>query len=129
MHRKEGTAQLQVSSPGEPMGVGSGRWVGRNPYLTQNLPRRKISPMETGMHLSSWIDLRKAAATLLRTGGLLLCGISTLQAARSASVASGKNGVVVAGEKRAAEIGTRVLEKGGNAADATTAALLALSVT
>jgi len=36
---------------------------------------------------------------------------------------------VVAGEKRAAAIGTQVLEKGGNAADATTAALLALSVT
>ena len=52
-----------------------------------------------------------------------------MQAARSASVASGKNGIVVAGEKRAANIGTQVLEKGGNAADATTAALLALSVT
>ena len=81
------------------------------------------------MHLSLWIDLRKAAPTLLLAAGLLLCGTSNLQAARSASVASGKNGIVVAGEKRAADIGTQVLEKGGNAADATTAALLALSVT
>jgi len=76
-----------------------------------------------------WIDFRKAVTTLLLAGVPVFCGVSTLPAARSASVASGKNGVVVAGEKRAAEIGTRVLEKGGNAADATTAALLALSVT
>jgi gamma-glutamyltranspeptidase/glutathione hydrolase len=80
------------------------------------------------MHLSLWIDLRKAA-TLLLAAGLLLYGTSNLQAARSASVASGKNGIVVAGEKRAADIGTQVLEKGGNAVDATTASLLALSVT
>src|SRR5258705_5427079 len=90
----------------------------------------KISSIkETGMQLSSWIDLRKAATTLLLAGGMLLCGTSNLQAARSASVASGKNGIVVAGEKRAADIGTQVLKNGGNAADATTAALLALSVT
>ena len=81
------------------------------------------------MRLSLWIDLRKAATTLLLATGLLLSGTSHLQAARSASVASGKNGIVVAGEKRAADIGTQVLEKGGNAADAATAALLALSVT
>ena len=79
--------------------------------------------------LSLWIHSRKAAITLLPAAGLLLCGTINLQAARSASVASGKNGVVVAGEKRAADIGTQVLERGGNAADATTAALLALSVT
>ena len=81
------------------------------------------------MHLSLWIDLPKAATTLLLAGGLLLYGTSNLQAARSASVASGKKGIVVAGEKRAADIGTQVLEKGGNAADAATASLLALSVT
>ena len=81
------------------------------------------------MRLSLWIDLRKAATTLLLAGALLLSGTSHLQAARSASVASGKNGIVVAGEKRAADIGTQVLEKGGNAADAATAALLVLSVT
>ena len=78
------------------------------------------------MHLSLRSKLRKAATTLLLTGGLLLSGTSSLQAR---SVASGKNGLVVAGEKRAAAIGTQVLENGGNAADATTAALLALSVT
>jgi gamma-glutamyltranspeptidase / glutathione hydrolase len=81
------------------------------------------------MRLSLWIDVRKAAPALLLAGGLLLSGTGNLQAARSASVASGKNGIVVAGEKRAADIGTQVLKKGGNAADATTAALLALSVT
>jgi len=80
------------------------------------------------MHLSLRSKLRKAATTLLLTGGLLLSGTSNLLA-RSPSVASGKNGVVVAGEKRAADIGTRVLENGGNAVDATTASLLALSVT
>jgi gamma-glutamyltranspeptidase / glutathione hydrolase len=81
------------------------------------------------MHFSFGIELRKATTTLFLAGGLLLYGTSNLQAARSASVASGKNGIVVAGEKSAADIGTQVLEKGGNAADATTAALLALSVT
>ncbi len=81
------------------------------------------------MHFSLGIELRKAATTLFLTGGLFLYGTSNLQAARSASVASGKNGIVVAGEKRAADIATQVLEEGGNAADATTAALLALSVT
>ena len=80
------------------------------------------------MHLSLRSKLRNAATTLLLTGGLLLSVTSNLQA-RSPSVASGKNGVVVAGEKRAAAIGTQVLENGGNAVDATTAALLALSVT
>jgi gamma-glutamyltranspeptidase/glutathione hydrolase len=81
------------------------------------------------MHFSLWVELRKASTALLLVGGLLLCGTSNLQAERSTSVASGKSGVVVAGEKRAADIGIQVLEKGGNAADATTAALLALSVT
>jgi gamma-glutamyltranspeptidase/glutathione hydrolase len=82
------------------------------------------------MHFLLCIDLRKGATALLLAAGLLLCTTTNLQAAgRSASVASGKYGIVVAGEKRAADIGTQVLEKGGNAADATTAALLALSVT
>jgi gamma-glutamyltranspeptidase len=81
------------------------------------------------MHFALGIDLSKTATTLFLAGGLLLDGTNNLQASRSASVASGKNGIVVAGEKRAADIGTQVLEKGGNAADATTAALLALSVT
>ncbi len=76
-----------------------------------------------------WNGLRKPATALLLAAGLLLYGTTHLHAARSASVASGKNGIVVAGEKRAAEIGTQVLGKGGNAADAATAALLALSVT
>ncbi|MGB2668148.1 MAG: gamma-glutamyltransferase [Candidatus Acidiferrum sp.] len=81
------------------------------------------------MHFSLAMNLSKTATTLFLAGGLLLYGTSNLQAPRSGSVASGKNGIVVAGEKRAADIGTQVLEKGGNAADAATAALLALSVT
>src|SRR5690242_4180500 len=80
------------------------------------------------MSLSVRIELRKKTTALLLSGGMVLLGASHLQAAQP-SVASGKNGVVVAGEKRAADIGTQVLEKGGNAADAATAALLALSVT
>src|SRR5262249_29787241 len=92
--------------------------------------RAKMSLVkETGMDPCWWIDLRKAATTLLLAGGLLLYGTSSLHAARPASVASGKSGIVVAGEKRAADIGTQVQEKGGNAADAATAALLALSGT
>jgi gamma-glutamyltranspeptidase/glutathione hydrolase len=81
------------------------------------------------MHFSLRIELRNAVTALFLAGGLLLYGASNLQAPRSGSVASGRNGIVVAGEKRAADIGTQVLEKGENAADATTAALLALSVT
>jgi gamma-glutamyltranspeptidase / glutathione hydrolase len=71
----------------------------------------------------------KATNALVIAGALFFVAPRDSQAARAASVATGKNGVVVAGEKRAAEIGTHVLETGGNAADATTAGLLALSVT
>jgi len=65
------------------------------------------------MHFALGIDLSKTATTLFLAGGLLLDGTNNLQASRSASVASGKNGIVVAGEKRAADIGTQVLEKEG----------------
>ena len=80
------------------------------------------------MHFYSRFEVPTPVLPLL-AGAMLLCTTMQVQAAKSASVASGKNGIVVAGEKRAAGIGTQVLEKGGNAADATTASLLALSVT
>jgi len=45
------------------------------------------------------------------------------------SVASGSNGVVVSGKPAATAAGVKILESGGNAADAGAATLLALSVT
>jgi gamma-glutamyltranspeptidase / glutathione hydrolase len=48
---------------------------------------------------------------------------------RGPSVAAGKNGVVVSGKPAATAAGIRILEQGGNAADAGAATLLALSVT
>ena len=80
------------------------------------------------MHFYSRFEVPTPVLPLL-AAAMLLCTTMQVQAAKSASVASGKNGIVVAGEKRAADIGTQVLEKGGNAADAATASLLALSVT
>jgi gamma-glutamyltranspeptidase/glutathione hydrolase len=48
---------------------------------------------------------------------------------RGPSVASGSQGVVVSGRPAATAAGIKILEQGGNAADAGAAALLALSVT
>src|SRR5580658_4692403 len=54
---------------------------------------------------------------------------TTPPAPRRASVASGNQGVVVSGKPQATAAGVRILEAGGNAADAGAATLLALSVT
>ncbi len=99
-------------------------WVGK--YLISPMV---IVALQCGRSSNMWIHARKTAIALFLAAGMVSYPALNLHAARSASVASGKNGVVVAGEKRAAAIGTQVLERGGNAADATTAALLALSVT
>src|SRR6202451_4659193 len=48
---------------------------------------------------------------------------------RGPSVAAGSQGVVVSGRPAATEAGIKILEQGGNAADAGAATLLALSVT
>lgn len=52
-----------------------------------------------------------------------------MKAVQSAVSAYGRRGIVVAGKQQAADIGVRVLEQGGNAADAVAATLLVLSVT
>src|SRR5215467_2387384 len=49
--------------------------------------------------------------------------------ARGPSVATGRNGVIVSGKPTATAAGMKILEQGGNAADAGAATLLALSVT
>jgi gamma-glutamyltranspeptidase/glutathione hydrolase len=48
---------------------------------------------------------------------------------RGPSVAAGSQGVVVSGKPAATAVGIKILEQGGNAADAGAATLLALSVT
>jgi len=48
---------------------------------------------------------------------------------RRGSVASGANGLVVSGKQAATDAGVKILDQGGNAADAGAATLLALSVT
>src|SRR5205085_864348 len=53
----------------------------------------------------------------------------TLVTPRGPSVATGSRGVVVSGKPAATAAGIKVLEHGGNAADASAATLLVLSVT
>ena len=53
----------------------------------------------------------------------------TAAAAASPPAATGRNGMVVAPEARAAEVGLAILKQGGNAVDASVATALALAVT
>ena len=56
-------------------------------------------------------------------------GTKTPVSPRAPSVAAGSQGVVVSGKAAATTAGIKILEQGGNAADAGAATLLALSVT
>ena len=67
---------------------------------------------------------------VLRAVCLLALGaLSPVTAADQQRTASGRKGLVVSGKAAATAAGIRMLEQGGNAADAAAAALLALSVT
>lgn len=71
---------------------------------------------------SSWLVISAMA-----TVGLIFCGV--LKAEELSWHASGENGAVVAGRTGSTEAGFEILKKGGNAADATVATMLALNVT
>ena len=60
---------------------------------------------------------------------LALSALSPVAAADQQRTASGSKGLVVSGRAAATAAGIRMLEQGGDAADAAAAALLALSVT
>ena len=66
---------------------------------------------------------------LSRSAFFLAFAISPALAAESAQTAQGRNGMVVAQEARAAQIGVDILKRGGNAVDAAVATGFALAVT
>src|SRR5579872_562831 len=78
--------------------------------------------------------MRKIISTAL-VSFLLLTSFAWPQATKTPlpshgpSVAAGNQGVVVSGKPAATAAGVKILEQGGNAADAGAATLLALSVT
>ena len=59
---------------------------------------------------------------------MLMFSAQELPSGQTGRNASGDKGVIVAGKPQAVDAGIRILENGGNAADAATAALLMLAV-
>jgi gamma-glutamyltranspeptidase / glutathione hydrolase len=71
----------------------------------------------------------KGNPVVLVVFSLALVALSPVTAADQQHAASGSRGLVVSGRAAATSAGIRMLEQGGNAADASAATLLALSVT
>ena len=69
------------------------------------------------------------AKTCLSMSLLVLCSAGAMRGEDIGWNAAGKGGAVAAGDSRSVAAGIRLLEHGGNAADAAAATLLALSVT
>src|SRR5712692_2746658 len=86
---------------------------------------KPASPGESAKMTSAW--LLQKSMLLVVAGGVLFPNLAAV-ASTLKPVVSGKRGVVAAGHPLVAEVGLRILEKGGNAVDAGVATVFAASV-